>query len=160
MGCLYRLLCVLALFYGSRSPVSQLLDNQHHRKALFRRVLKDSKTTTTRLTPEAVREIVKKRSQGVPGRVLGYSLRVGSAVSLARGNASLVEMQVDGQMEGFSAAVPLCERGRLPRIARRHALSMARGDGHHRAGDKNRTELSRGLAAIGLTKGIELYANL
>ena len=70
------------------------------RGALFRRVLKNGKTTATRLTPEAVREIVKKRSQGiqgVQGRVLGHSLWVGSTVSLARGNASLVEMQVDGR---------------------------------------------------------------
>ena len=70
------------------------------RGALFRRVLKDGKMTTARLTPEAIREIVKKRSQGirgVKGRVSGHSLRVGSAVSLARGNASLVEMQVDGR---------------------------------------------------------------
>ena len=52
------------------------------RGALFRRVLKNGKTTATRLTPEAVREIVKKRSQGiqgVQGRVLGHSL-----VGLAR----------------------------------------------------------------------------
>ena len=34
------------------------------RGALFRRVLKNGKTTATRLTPEAVREIVKKRRQG------------------------------------------------------------------------------------------------
>ena len=57
------------------------------RGALFRRVLKNGKTTATRLTPEAVREIVKKRSQGiqgVQGRVLGHSLQVGSTVSLAR----------------------------------------------------------------------------
>ena len=70
------------------------------RGALFCRVLKDGKTTVTRLTPEAIREIVKKRSQGirgVKGRVSGHSLRVGSAVSLARVNASLVEMQVDGR---------------------------------------------------------------
>ena len=70
------------------------------RGALFRRVLKNGKTPVTRLTPEAVREIVKKRSQGiqgVQGRVLGHSLWVGSTVSLARGNASLVEMQVDGR---------------------------------------------------------------
>ena len=70
------------------------------RGALFRRVLKNGKTTATRLTPEAVREIVKKRRQGirgVKGRVLGHSLRVGSAVSLARGNASLVEMEGDGR---------------------------------------------------------------
>ena len=70
------------------------------RGALFRRVLKNGKMTTTRLTPEAIRGIVKKRSQGirgVKGRVSGHSLRVGSAVSLARGNASLVEMQVDGR---------------------------------------------------------------
>ena len=37
------------------------------RGALFRRVLKNGKTTTTRLTPEAVREIVKKHSQGIRG---------------------------------------------------------------------------------------------
>ena len=70
------------------------------RGALFRRVLKGGKPSTARLSPEAVREIVKKRSQGirgVQGRVSGHSLRVGSAVSLARGNASLVEMQVDGR---------------------------------------------------------------
>ena len=69
------------------------------RGALFRRVLKGGKATTARLTPEAVREIVEKQSQvfrGVKGRVSGHSLRGGSAVSLARGNASLVEMQVDG----------------------------------------------------------------
>ena len=70
------------------------------RGPLFRRVLKNGKMTTTWLSPEAIREIVKKRSQGirgVKGRVSGHSLRVGSAVSLARGNASLVEMQVDGR---------------------------------------------------------------
>ena len=69
------------------------------RGVLFRRVLKNGKTTSTRLTPEAIREIVKKRSQGirgVKGRVSGHSLRVGSAVSLARGNASLVEIAQDG----------------------------------------------------------------
>ena len=37
------------------------------RGALFRRVLKNGKITTTRLTPEAIREIVKKRSQGIRG---------------------------------------------------------------------------------------------
>ena len=83
------------------------------RGALFRRVLKNGKMTTTRLTPEAIREIVKKRSQGirgVKGRVSGHSLRVGSAVSLARGNASLVEIASGRSMEGFTDAVPLCER--------------------------------------------------
>ena len=70
------------------------------RGALFRRILKGGTPTTKRLTPEAVRAIIKKRSQGirgVQGRVSGHSLRVGSAASLARGNASLVEMQVDGR---------------------------------------------------------------
>ena len=69
------------------------------RGALFRRVLKNGKTPVTRLTPEAVREIVKKRSQGiqgVQGRVLGHSLRVGSTVSLARGNASMVDGRILG----------------------------------------------------------------
>ena len=34
-----------------------------------------------------------------------------------------------------------------------------RGDGHHRTGDKNRTELGRGLAAMELIKGVKQYAN-
>ena len=37
------------------------------RRALFRRIFKGGKTITKRLTPEAVREIVKKRSQGIRG---------------------------------------------------------------------------------------------
>ena len=84
------------------------------RGALFRRVLKNGKRTTTRLTPEAIREIVKKRSQGIrgaKGRVSGHSLRVGSAVSLARGECVACGDASRWQMEGFSAAVPLCERG-------------------------------------------------
>ena len=89
------------LFVGDETmPVVEELKAKGNisRGALFRRVLKNGKTTATRLTPEAIREIVKKRSQGirgVKGRVSGHSLRVGSAVSLARGNASLVEVQVD-----------------------------------------------------------------
>ena len=94
------------------------------RGALFHRVLKNGKMTTTRLTPEAVREIVKKRSQGirgVKGRVSGHSLRVGSAVSLARGNASLVEMQVDGRwkdsrMPSHYASAELAKNSATARI--------------------------------------------
>ena len=37
------------------------------RGALFRGVLKNGKMTTIRLTPEAIREIIKKRSQGIRG---------------------------------------------------------------------------------------------
>lgn len=79
------------------------------RGALFCRVLKDGKTTTTRLILEAVRKIVKKRNQGVrgiKGRVSGHSLRVGSAMSLARGNASLVETQVDGRWKDYQMPSP------------------------------------------------------
>ena len=94
------------------------------RGALFRRVLKNGKITTTRLSPEAIREIVKKRSQGirgVKGRVSGHSLRVGSAVSLARGNASLVEMQVDGRwkdsrMPSHYASAELAKNSATARI--------------------------------------------
>ena len=94
------------------------------RGALFRRVLKNGKMTTTRLSPEAIREIVKKRSQGirgVKGRVSGHSLRVGSAVSLARGNASLVEMQVDGRwkdsrMPSHYASAELAKNSATARI--------------------------------------------
>ena len=94
------------------------------RGALFRRVLKNGKITTTRLSPEAIREIVKKRSQGirgVKGRVSGHSLRVGSAVPLARGNASLVEMQVDGRwkdsrMPSHYASAELAKNSATARI--------------------------------------------
>ena len=94
------------------------------RGALFRRVLKNGKMTITRLSPEAVREIVKKRSQGirgVKGRVSGHSLRVGSAVSLARGNASLVEMQVDGRwkdsrMPSHYASAEIAQNSAMARI--------------------------------------------
>ena len=73
---------------------------------------------------EAVREIAKKRSQairGVQGRISGHSLRVGSAVSLARGNVSLVEMQVDGRwkdsrMPSHSASAELAEPGPVPKF--------------------------------------------
>ena len=70
------------------------------RGALFRRVLKGGKATTARLTPEGCERNRRKAEssfRGVKGRVSGHSLRGGSAVSLARGNASLVEMQVDGR---------------------------------------------------------------
>ena len=94
------------------------------RGALFRRVLKNGKTMTTRLTLEAIRGIVKKRSQGVrgvKGRVLGHSLRVGSAVSLARGNASLVKMQVDGRwkdsrMPSHYASAEIAKHSAMARI--------------------------------------------
>ena len=71
------------------------------RGALFCRVLRDGVTVTTRLTADSARRIIKKRSQGIRGtegkRISGHSLRVGSAVSLAQGGASLVDMQVDGR---------------------------------------------------------------
>ena len=75
------------------------------RGALFRRVLKGGTPTTKRLTPEAVRAIIKKRSQGirgVQGRVSGHSLRVGSAVSLARGMRRWWKCKwtVDGRIHG------------------------------------------------------------
>ena len=99
------------------------------RGALFRRVLKGGKATTARLTPEAVREIVEKQSQvfrGVKGRVSGHSLRGGSAVSLARGNASLVEMQVDGVGRIHECQATMPARSSL-RIVQLHGLSMVRG---------------------------------
>ena len=94
------------------------------RGALFCRVLKDGKTTVTRLTPEAIREIVKKRSKGirgVKGRVSGHSLRVGSAVSLAKAGASVVEMQGAGrwkspQMPAHYARVQEAEQGAIARL--------------------------------------------
>ena len=70
--------------------------------------------TTTRLTPEAVREIVKKRSQGirgVKGRVSGHSLRVGSAVSVSAGQCVAGGDAGGRSLEGFTDAKSLCECG-------------------------------------------------
>ena len=84
------------------------------RGALFRGVLKNGKMTTIRLTPEAIREIIKKRSQGIRGGQRSgvrtfASCRICGIVSawqcVAGGNAGR------WQVERFTDAVPLCERG-------------------------------------------------
>lgn len=91
--------------------------------ALFRRIYKSGEVGK-RLPPNAIRRIVKKRSdgvRGVKGRVSGHSLRVGSAVSLAQGGATLAEMQDNGRwkdsrMPGHYASAQLAARSATARI--------------------------------------------
>ena len=70
----------------------------HHDGALFRRVRRGGHPAPARLSAAAVREIVKRRAAdaGVPGRVSGHSLRVGSAQSLAAAGAGEAELREAG----------------------------------------------------------------
>ena len=91
--------------------------------ALFRRIYKSGEVGD-RLPPNAIRRIVQKRSdgvRGVKGRVSGHSLRVGAAVSLAQGGATLAEMQDNGRwkdsrMPGHYASAQLAARSATARI--------------------------------------------
>ena len=67
--------------------------------ALFRTVFKHSKRLGTRLNTDQARAIIKKRAKaaGITTWVSGHSLRVGSAIDLAKGGASVVEMQQAGR---------------------------------------------------------------
>ena len=70
----------------------------HDADALFRRVRRGGHPAPARLSAAAVREIVKRRAAdaGVPGRVSGHSLRVGSAQSLAAAGAGEAELREAG----------------------------------------------------------------
>lgn len=66
--------------------------------------------------------IIKKRAAdaGVDGFISGHSLRVGSAVSLAKAGASVVDLQVAGrwknsQMPAHYARAEMAERGAIAR---------------------------------------------
>ena len=67
--------------------------------ALFRRIRRGDHIHDERLTAHSARRIIKKRAAdaGVEGFISGHSLRVGSAVSLAKAGASVVDMQVAGR---------------------------------------------------------------
>lgn len=87
--------------------------------AVFRRIRKGDVVTRERLTATSARRIIKKWAQraGFEG-VSGHSMRVGSAVSLAQKNASLVEMQQAGRwkdpkMPAHYAEQVLSEQGAI-----------------------------------------------
>ena len=93
------------------------------RGALFRQVRRGDRVQSDDLTDFSARRIIQKRSldAGIKGFISGHSLRVGSAVSLARGNASLVEMQVDGRwkdsrMPSHYASAEIAQNSAMARI--------------------------------------------
>ena len=93
------------------------------REALFRQIRRGDHVQLDRLTDFSARRIIQKRSidAGVEGFISGHSLRVGSAVSLARAGASVVDMQVAGrwkssQMPAHYAKAELAERGAIARF--------------------------------------------
>lgn len=92
------------------------------RGALFRHIRRGGHIQTSRLTDVSARWIIKKRAAdaGVDGFISGHSLRVGSAVSLAKAGASVVDLQVAGrwknsQMPAHYARAEMAERGAIAR---------------------------------------------
>ena len=93
------------------------------RGALFRRVRFRQHLGKGRLSTKRVREAIKRwaAEAGVEGFISGHSLRVGSAVSLARAGASVVDMQTAGRwksadMPAHYAKAELAERGAIARF--------------------------------------------
>ena len=91
--------------------------------ALFRRVVRGDHVQCGRLTSRSARRQITYWAElaGVEGFISGHSLRVGSAVSLAKAGASVVEMQVAGrwkssQMPAHYAKAELAERGAIARF--------------------------------------------
>ena len=79
--------------------------------------------THDRLWVEGARIAIKARvrAAGMEGFISGHSLRVGSAISLARAGASVVDMQVAGrwklaQMPAHYAHAELAEQGGIARF--------------------------------------------
>ena len=90
--------------------------------ALFRALTKGGKVRAG-LSDRSLRTIIARRAKaaGVPGRVSGHSLRVGSAQSLAAAGASVVEMQQAGRwkspsMPGQYARKQMARRGAVARL--------------------------------------------
>ena len=90
--------------------------------ALFRALTKGGKVRAG-LSARSLRTIIARRAKaaGVPGRVSGHSLRVGSAQSLAAAGASVVEMQQAGRwkspsMPGQYARKQIARRGAVARL--------------------------------------------
>ena len=91
--------------------------------ALFRRIRRGDHIHNERLRAHSARRIIKKRAAdaGVEGFISGHSLRVGSAISLAKAGASVVDMQVAGrwksaQMPAHYAKAELAEWGAIARF--------------------------------------------
>ena len=91
--------------------------------ALFRRVVRGDHVQVGRLTARSARRQITYWAElaGVEGFISGHSLRVGSAVSLAKAGASVVEMQVAGRwksstMPAHYAKAELAERGAIARF--------------------------------------------
>lgn len=90
---------------------------------LFRRVRRGSHVTCDRLGVEGARIAIKARARaaGMEGFVSSHSLRVGSALSLAKAGASVVDMQVAGrwkspQMPAHYARAELVNQGGIARF--------------------------------------------
>ncbi|MDE0044062.1 MAG: tyrosine-type recombinase/integrase [Candidatus Poribacteria bacterium] len=91
--------------------------------ALFRRVRFQNHVTEERLGVKGAREAIQRwaAEAGIEGFISGHSLRVGSAVSLARAGASVVDMQTAGRwksadMPAHYAKAELAERGAIARF--------------------------------------------
>ena len=93
------------------------------RGALFRQVRRGDHIQSGRLSARSARRLITYWAElaGVEGFISGHSLRVGSAVSLAKAGASVVDMQVAGrwkssQMPAHYAKAQLAERGAIARF--------------------------------------------
>ena len=91
--------------------------------AVFRHIRRGGHVQSERLTSRSAHRIIKQRAAhaGIDGFIAGHSLRVGSAVSLAQGGATVVDMQVAGrwksaQMPAHYAKAELAERGAIARF--------------------------------------------
>ena len=91
--------------------------------ALFRRVRFQQHVCPGRLSVNGARAAIKRRARevGIEGFISGHSLRVGSAVSLAKAGASVVDMQVVGrwkspQMPAYYASTMLTEQEAIARF--------------------------------------------
>ena len=69
------------------------------RGPLFRPLDRWGRISDQRLGPDSVRAAIKRRAReaGIPGRVSGHSLRIGTAQKLAEEGTSLVEIQKEGR---------------------------------------------------------------
>ncbi len=108
---------------ATRKAIKKYRDKANiHEGALFRRIRRGGHVQPDRLTDFAARRIIQKRAANasMEGFIAGHSLRVGTAVSLAKAGATVVDMQVAGrwkssQMPAHYAKAELAERGAIAR---------------------------------------------
>ena len=91
--------------------------------ALFRAMYRGDRISPNRLKVNRAREVIKARAKaaGVDSFISGHSLRVGSAISLAKAGASVIDMQnagrwADPKMPAHYASAELAERGAIARF--------------------------------------------